>query len=46
MNSRERLKLTLEHKKPSLIQRKMSLKARVMLLIFYQIIYLFPTVLF
>ena len=30
----------------SLIQRKMSLKERVMLLIFYQIIYLFPTVLF
>jgi len=30
----------------SLIQCKMSLKERVMLLIFYQIIYLFPTVLF
>ena len=30
----------------SLIQCKMSLKVRVMLLIFYQIIYSFPTVLF
>ena len=30
----------------SLIQCKMSLKVRVMLLIFYQIIYPFPTVLF
>ncbi|PKP56748.1 hypothetical protein CVT91_12300 [Candidatus Atribacteria bacterium HGW-Atribacteria-1] len=30
----------------SLIQCKMSLKERVMLLIFYQIIYPFPTVLF
>ncbi len=35
-----------EIKTRSLIQCKMSLKLRVMLLIFYQIIYPFPTVLF